>query len=112
LFEGVPAIGEKILGDYLPPSEDALTSSVPPMYIVVAMKPTGQHTFNRMCAFIIAHLAIFSPGATLPKWIEIRENAPKDVIALCGYQYNLRASCCPSPGSFITTGIFRRLAAD
>ena len=100
---------EKILGDYLPPAEGALAGGAPPMYILVAMKPSGQHTFNRMCAFIIAHLAIFSPGAGLPKWIEILENTPKDVIAVCGYQYNLQGELKPVPASSTTTGIFRRL---
>jgi hypothetical protein len=98
--------GEKILGDFLPPAEGALAGGVPPMYIIIAMKPTGEHTFNRMCAFIIAHLAIFSPGAALPKWIEILENTPKGVMALCGYQYNLRGDLLPVPRQFYNDRYF------
>jgi hypothetical protein len=98
--------GEKILGDFLPPAEGALAGGVPPMYIIIAMKPTGERTFNRMCAFIIAHLAIFSPGAALPKWIEILENTPKDVMALCGYQYNLRGDLLPVPRQFYNDRYF------
>jgi hypothetical protein len=98
--------GEKILGDFLPPAEGALAGGVPPMYIIIAMKPTGLHTFNRMCAFIIAHLAIFSPGAALPKWVKILENTPKDVIALCGYQYNLRGDLLPVPRQYYNDRYF------
>ena len=98
--------GEKIVGDYLPPAEGALTSSAPPMYIVTVMKPTGDHTFNKMCAFVIAHLAIFSPGADLPKWPDILEGTPKDVITLCGYQYNLRGDLLPVPRQYYNDRYF------
>jgi hypothetical protein len=103
---GVQFPGDKVIGDYLPPGEGALTSGVPAMYILIVMKPTGDHTFNRMCAFLIAHLAIFSPGASLPKWSDILEHTPKDAIILCGYQYNLRGDLLPVPRQFYNDRYF------
>jgi hypothetical protein len=103
---GVQFPGEKVLGDFLPPGEGALTSGVPAMYIIIVMKPTGEHTFNGMCAFIIAHLAIFSPGAALPKWPDILEDTPKTAITLCGYQYNLGGELLPVPRQFYNDRYF------
>lgn len=98
--------GEKLSGDFLPPGEGAFTSGVPAMYIIIVMKPTGLYTFNRMGAFMIAHLAIFSPGASLPNWAEILTDTPKDAITLCGYQYNLRGELLPVPRQFYNDRYF------
>jgi hypothetical protein len=92
--------GDRELGDLLPPGEGALASYIPPIYVIVTIRPTGAHTFNRMCAYIIAHLAIFSPGAGLPNWMEILQETPKDALVLSGYQYNLRGKLLPVPRRF------------
>jgi len=65
--------GETTIGDFLPPAEGALASYIPPIYIVAVMTPTREYTLNKMCAFLIAHLAIFSPGANLPNFAEVLE---------------------------------------
>jgi hypothetical protein len=83
--------GEKLSGDFLPPAEGAFTSGVPAMYIVT---------------FMIAHLAIFSPGTKLPNWANILADTPKDVITLCGYQYNLRGELLPVPRQFYNDRYF------
>lgn len=92
--------GENISGDFLPPAEGATEAFTPPMYIITVMRPTGTYTFNKMCAFIIGHLAIFSPGAKLPNWAEILEGTPKDAVTLSGYQYNLSGELVPVPRQF------------
>ena len=53
--------GEELTGDFLPPADGALTNYTPPCYVVMTLRPTGEYTFNRILAFLIAHLAIFSP---------------------------------------------------
>ncbi len=83
--------GEPPIADYLPPAEGATSSFTAPMYIVLFIRPTGAYTFNKMCAFLLAHLAIFSPGANLPNWTEVLEGIPKYGMTVCGYQYNLTA---------------------
>ncbi len=92
--------GGKVLGDYLPPAADTSSDRVPPMYVVLLVKPTGDFTFNKMSAFIVAHLAIFSPGAKLPNFVHLLEGAPKDVLTICGYQYNLSSRLVPVPREF------------
>ena len=76
------------------------------MYVIVSIRPTDAHTFNRMCAFIIVHLAIFSPGAGLPNWAEILQDAPKDAIVLSGCEYDLRGQLLPVPRQFYNDRYF------
>jgi hypothetical protein len=92
--------GEGPTGDFLPPAEGASLSFTPPMYIVPVMKPAGTYSLNKMCAFLLAHLAIFSPGASLPNWAEVLEGAPRDFVTLGGYQYNLSGKLVPVPKHF------------
>ena len=44
-----------------------------PMYIVMVMKPSGAATLNRMLSFVVGHLALFAPGADVPKFPDIVE---------------------------------------
>jgi len=92
--------GGKVLGDYLPPAADTSPERVPPLYVVLVAKPTGDFTFNKMSAFVIAHLAIFSPGAKLPNFAHVLEGTPKEVLTICGYQYNLSNRLVPVPREF------------
>ncbi len=92
--------GEHVLGDYLPPAEGATAAFTAPMYIVLVVKPTGVLAFNKMCAFLLAHAAIFSPGARLPNWAQVLEGVPKEVMTICGYQYNLSGQLRPVPREF------------
>jgi hypothetical protein len=87
-------------GDFLIPAEGETTGSAPPMYIVVVMRPTGAHTFNKMLASIVAHLAIFSPGAKVPNFTHILEGVPQEVMVISGYQYNLSGELLPVPREF------------
>jgi hypothetical protein len=98
--------GQHLSGDYLSPGEGALASFTPPMYIVMVMRPTGVHTFNKMCAFLLAHLAIFSPGSKLPNWTEVLQGTPKETITLRGYQYNLSGQLLPVPREFYSDRYF------
>ncbi len=88
---------EQLSGDFLPPAAGALQNYIPPIYVVIVMKPTGEHTLHHMIAFIAVHLTLFSPGATLPDYLLIREGSPKTAIALSGYQYNLQGQLKPVP---------------
>jgi hypothetical protein len=92
--------GEQLSGDFLPPAEGALASYTPPIYVIVVMRPTGRYTFNKMLAFLIAHLRIFSPGARLPDWVEVLRDVPQLALTLSGYQYNLRGQLLPVPRQF------------
>src|SRR3990170_4684840 len=58
--------GENVTGDFFLPGETL--SYTPPMYIVMVMKPAGAHSLNRMLAFMVGHLALFSPGADVPRF--------------------------------------------
>lgn len=92
--------GESLSGDFLPPAEGASAAYTPPIYIVIVMRPTGAYTFNKMMAFLIVHLAIFSPGARLPNWSGILVGTPQQAITLSGYQYNLSGDLLPVPRQF------------
>ena len=92
--------GEGPSGDFLPPAEGATSSVAAPIYIVMMVKPSGAHAFNRMCGFLIAHLGIFSPGARLPNWAEVVEGTTKQSMVICGYQFNLSGQVVPVPRQF------------
>jgi hypothetical protein len=64
---GVQFPGEGVSADFLPPGEGALEAFTPAMYIVMVMRPSGAHSLNKMIAFLITHLEIFSPGARVPR---------------------------------------------
>jgi len=89
--------GESLTGDYLPPAEGALSRYVPAMYVVIVMRPTVEHTFNKMAAFLFAHLAIFSPGAKVPNFSEVLEGVLQTAVVISGYQYDLSGNLNPVP---------------
>ncbi len=92
--------GEGISGDYLPPVEGAVKNIIPPVYVIIILRPTGEYTLNRMMAFIIPHLAIFSPGAKLPPLVEVLEGVSQYAVTFSGYQYNQRGELKPVPEQF------------
>jgi hypothetical protein len=92
--------GEELSGDFLPPAEGALKNYTPPCYVVMTLRVTGEYTFNKVLAFLIAHLAIFSPGAKLPDWSKMLETIPKTAITVTGYQYDLAGVLRPVPREF------------
>lgn len=92
--------GESLSGDFLPPAEGALANYIPPMYVVMVMRPTGARTFNKMMAFLVAHLSIFSPGAEIPNFSHILKGVPQTAVTLPGYQYNLSGNLVPVPRQF------------
>lgn len=92
--------GESVSGDFLPPAEGAMTSFTPPMYVVTVMRPTDDYAFNKMLAFLLAHLGIFAPEARLPAWNPILEGVTQNVVTLTGYQYNLGGDLLPVPREF------------
>jgi hypothetical protein len=59
--------GETLSGDFLPPTEGAFKNGAPAFFVVVVMRPTGNLSFNKMLAFLIAHLSIFSPGLPIKR---------------------------------------------
>ena len=82
--------GEDINGDFLPTAQGALDAYTPAAYVVMVMRPSGEYSLNKMLAFLIAHLDIFSPGAKLPPWNDILKGVSPMAVTLWGYQYNLR----------------------
>jgi hypothetical protein len=97
---GVQFPSESVTGDFLPPGEGALEAYTPPMYIVMVMRPSGDFSLNKMMGFLIAHLEIFSPGARVPRWIEVLKGVTRNVVTLCGYQYNLAGELVRVPREF------------
>lgn len=93
---------ESVSGDFLPPAEGATADGAPAVYIVTVMRPTGEFTFNKMLAYLLGHLGIFSPAvvSSLPDWNQIQEGVPKTVVTHSGYQYNLRGDLAPVPREF------------
>lgn len=92
--------GEGLVGDFLPPAEGVTQRYQPPFYVILAIKPTRGFTFNKMCAFLIAHLMIFSPGSNLPNWERMLEGTPQKGMVVTGYQYNLSGKLMPVPRAF------------
>lgn len=92
--------GESVTGDFLPPGEGALEAYTPPMYVVMVMRPSGDVSLNKMMAFLIAHLEIFSPGAKVPRWIDVLKGVTPNVVTLWGYQYNLAGELVRVPREF------------
>jgi hypothetical protein len=90
--------GETISGDFLPPAEGALNNYIPAIYVVIVVRPTGAYTFNKMVAFLTAHLAIFLPDARLSDWAEIL--VPGQALTISGFQYNLGGDLLPVPRQF------------
>lgn len=94
--------GESLSGDYLPPAEGATATSAPAVYVVAVMRPTGAFTLNKMLAYLLAHLGIFSPGdvASRPNFNEVLDGVPPTAVTLYGYQYDLRGNLLPVPRQF------------
>ena len=81
----------------LPPAEGATATSAPAVYVVAVMRPMGAFTFNKMLAYLLAHLGIISFGdvETRPNFNEVLEGVPPTAVTLYGYQYNLRGELVP-----------------
>lgn len=92
--------GEGVTGDFLPPGEGALDAYTPPIYVVMVMCPSADRSLNKMMAFLCAHLEIFSPGANVPKRIDLLKGVTQNVVTLMGYQYNLAGELVPVPREF------------
>ena len=69
------------------------------MYIVLVIKPAASFAFNKMCALLFAHLAIFSPGAAGEKWTEVLRGVTQG-LTVCGYQYDLAGQLRPVAPEF------------
>jgi hypothetical protein len=93
---------ESLSGDYLPPAEGATATSAPAVYVVAVMRPTATFTFNKMLAYLLGHLGIFSPGdvTARPNFSEVLEGVPPTAVTLYGYQYDLRGDLVSVPRQF------------
>jgi hypothetical protein len=100
--------GEGLGGDFLPPAETALQNLVPPMYVVLVLKPGGAWTLNRVLAFLICHLQIFKPDAALQRWDGLVDGVSNTGVVMTGYQYTYAGALVPVPPE-ITSGATSRL---
>ena len=93
---------KSLSGDYLPPAEGATATSAPAVYVVAVMRPTATFTFNKMLAYLLGHLGIFSPGdaTARPNFSEVLEGVPPTAVTLYGYQYDLRGKLVSVPRQF------------
>ena len=83
--------GEALAGDFMPPAEGSFERPAPPaFYVTVVMRPTGVRSFNKLVAFIIAHLQIFAPDLADKQlnWHSILEGQPTGAITTFGFQPN------------------------
>jgi hypothetical protein len=92
-FPGEPTLS----GEFLPPADGALANYIPAIYVVMIVKPGGRYTFNQMMHIVLAHLAIFSPGASLPDREAVAQGVPNLALVQSGYQYNLAGELRPVP---------------
>lgn len=94
--------GESLSGDYLPPAEGAMKTSAPAVYVMAVMRPTGAFTFNKLFAYLLGHLAFFSPAdiTARPNFADVLEGVPTTAVTLFGYQYNLQGDLVPVPRHF------------
>jgi hypothetical protein len=92
--------GESVTGDFLPPAEGALDAYTPAWYILMVLRPAADYSLNKMMGFLLPHLEIFSPGAKVPRWIEVLNGVTSQVVTKTGYQYNLRGELVPVPREF------------
>ena len=90
--------GENIMGDFFLPN--AAHSQPAPVYVVMTMKPLGEHTLNRMLAFIVAHLAASTPRANVPPFPDVVKNIRNTCVTVSGYQFNLASMLMPVPRQF------------
>ena len=89
--------GEGLSGDFLPPQDGGVSSYTPPLYVVIVLRPVGEYWFNKMAAYLVAHLAIFSPGAKLPNFMHLLEGCSSMAVTCSGFQYNLKGALVPVP---------------
>jgi hypothetical protein len=92
-FPGEPAIS----GEFLPPAEGALANYIPAIYVVMIIKPAGGYTFNQMMHILLAHLALFSPGANLPDREAITKGVQNLALTQSAYEFNLSGELRPAP---------------
>ena len=98
--------GEGLGGDFLPPQDGGVSSYTPPVYVVIVLRPVGEYWFNKMAAFLVAHLAIFSPGAKLPNFMDLLEGSSSMAVTCSGFQYNLKGELVPVPRQFYNDRYF------
>lgn len=92
--------GEGLAGDFLPPAEGALAPPAPPaFYVTIVLRPTMAHSFNKLLAFIIGHLQIFSPEVRdkQANWSLILDGQPTGAITTMGFQPNLQGQIVAVP---------------
>ncbi|HWS72771.1 MAG TPA: hypothetical protein VN605_11680, partial [Thermoanaerobaculia bacterium] len=89
--------GEGLSGEFLPPAEGALQNHVPPIYVMLVLRPSGDRTLNRVLSFLFAHLRFFAPRAQLLPWDEMLEGVSKSAVVVTGYQYNHAGALVPVP---------------
>jgi len=92
--------GGGVVGDHMPPAADTTGARRPPMYIVMALKPAADFTFNKMLSYLVAHLSIFTPSADVPKFPEILEGTTSHSIILSGYQWDRSNNLVTVPPEF------------
>jgi hypothetical protein len=92
--------GEGLGGDFLPPEEGALAAYTPPLYVLMTIRPTATDTVNKLLAYIVAHLAIFSSGVKLPRWDLILAGVTKTAVVVTGYQFEQAGELRPVPEEY------------
>jgi hypothetical protein len=92
--------GERVVGDLVPPAADTTSERRPAMYVVMALKPAGDFTFNKVLSYLIGHLGIFTPSADLPKFPAILAGTTENSIILSGYQWDKNNNLVPVPPEF------------
>lgn len=94
---GIQFPTEGVTGDFLPPARDAGKTNLPPCYVVITIRPVGAYAFNKLAAFLTAHLRFFSPSAKLPDFKSLLEGMSDTGITKDGFQFNLAGDLVAVP---------------
>lgn len=70
---------------------------IPPMYIHLAVHEDNEFTFNRFFLKVLTHLNFFPHRPSTPQFDQALKGASKQVMTICGYQYNLSRKLVPAP---------------
>ncbi len=92
LSEGVVSYGmaffdTETVGGFLPPAREA--KLVPPVDVHLLITETTTHALNKVCGFVIGHMAFFAPKKLRLNIQSVLEGVPASSAIAWTYQYNV-----------------------
>ncbi len=81
--------GDDACGDFFLPPNSRMPGAAPPLYITKNMLAAGDHTFNKVMAFVLARLRILDPAAPLLRHDFLQAGLPRLGVSTNSYQFDL-----------------------